>query len=211
MSAYVQVDRATTKRALARGVLARRVIRSPIDGVVLARAVDPGETISSSPPGPPVFVIGSDPAHLRLDVEVDGADAARVRPAPIKVVIPDYPRRSFPASIRQVLPASPFPVSGGRYRVVLDVDNKDGALRAGMSASFALPMETAPNAVRVPLGALAPAPPHAGTRDALVWVVDGRGEATSVPVETGVVNDRVAEIRAGSLLPGTTVVVAGAP
>jgi HlyD family secretion protein len=211
MSAYVQVGRADSKRALARGVLARRVIRAPIDGVVLTRSVDPGETISFSPPGPPLFVIGSDPSRLRLEVEADNAEATRVQPSSVKLVVPDYPRRSFTASIRQVLPASSAPISGGRYRILLDVENRDGALRPGMSATIALPMETAANAVRVPVAALVPAPPHSGARDAVVWVVDGHGVLTSVPVETGVVNDRIAEIRGGSLRPGATVVVAGTP
>ena len=211
MSAYVQVDRTTTKRALARGVLARRLIRSPIDGVVLARTVDPGETIGDSPPGPPLFVIGSDPAHLRIAVEIDDRDVGRVQPAPIALTVPDCPRRSFTAHILQVLPAPPFAVSSGHYRAFLDVENADGALRPGMLATFALPMQTAASAVSVPLAALTPAPPHSGKRDAIVWVVDARGVRTSVPVELGVTNDRVAEIRAGSLRPGTTVVVAATP
>jgi HlyD family secretion protein len=212
MTAYVQVVRASSRRALARGILARRVVRSPIDGVVLARAVDPGETIGGSPPGPPLFVIGADPAHLRLEAELDAADAARVRPAPLKLAVPDYPRRAFTAVIRQVLPAdlASAPRGVDRYRVVLDVENADRALRAGMTATFALPMETAATAVRVPLAALAPAPPHAGARDAVVWTVDAAGARTPVRVELGVVDERVAEIRAGSLRPGASVLV-GAP
>ena len=94
---------------------------------------------------------------------------------------------------------------------MLDVENTDGALRAGMNATFALPMESAPGALRVPLAALVPAPPHAGAHDAVVWTVDGKGVRTLVPVELGVVNDRVAEIRAGSLRAGGMVMIVGGP
>jgi HlyD family secretion protein len=211
MSAYVQVDRASSQRALARGVLARRVIRAPTDGIVLSRAVDPGETIMSSPPGPPLFVIGSEPARLRLEIELDDGDAARVHPSSATLIVPAYPRRTFVADIRQVLPASALPMSDNRYRVVLDVANAEGVLRPGMSATVAIPVESAPNVLRVPVAALVPAAPHAGARDAVVWVLDEHGARAAVPVETGITNAQSAEIRAGSLRPGASVVIAGTP
>jgi hypothetical protein len=80
-----------------------------------------------------------------------------------------------------------------------------------MSATFALPLETGASAVRVPFEALLPAAPRSGAHAAVVRIVDVRGVPTPMPVEIGVVNDRLAEIRAGSLRPGMAVVVPGAP
>jgi HlyD family secretion protein len=154
MSSYVQIDRANSRRALALGILARRSIRAPMAGVVLARSVDPGETISSSPPGPPLFVIGSDPARLRVDVELDEAEAARVRPGSVTFSVPAYPLRSFKADLRQLLPATALPVSASRYRAILDVDNTDGALLPGMTATVSLPVGTAEGAPSVRVSAL---------------------------------------------------------
>ena len=207
MNANVQTQRASSRRAFARAVLARRTIRAPIDGVVLARSIDPGETITSSPPGPPLFVVGADPAHLRLDIELDDAYAARLHPGPVKLVADATPGRTFLGEIREIRPASPLPMSASRYRISIDVDNGDGLLSPGASASVALPMESAGNTLRIPVAALAPAPPHAAAHDAVVWILDESGKTAAVTVETGVINDRFAEIRAGGLRPGATVTV----
>lgn len=205
MTAQTQLERASSRRTLARAVLARRSIRAPIDGVVLARSIDPGETITASPPGPPLFVVGSDPAHLRLEVEVDDAYAARVHPGPVALVAAAQPGRSFVADIREIRPVSPVPMSAGRYRISMDVENAEGLLRPGMSASVAVPMESAADALRVPVAALAPAAPHGSDRTAVLWVLDATGKPAAVTVETGVMNDRFAEIRAGGLRQGDTV------
>ena len=207
VNARVQLERASSRRALARAMLARRTVRAPIDGVVLARSIDPGETITSSPPGPPLFVVGSDPAHLRLEIELDDVYAARVHPGPVKLVAAANPGRSFVAEIRGIRPASPLPMSASRYRISMEVDNSDGFLRPGMSASVAIPMESTANALRVPVAALAPAPPHAAAHDAVIWILDESGRAAPVTAEIGVINDRFAEIRAGGLRAGATVTV----
>jgi HlyD family secretion protein len=205
MTAQSQLERASSRRALARAVLARRNIRAPIDGVVLARSIDPGETITSSPPGPPLFVVGSDPSHLRLEIELDDEYAARVHPGPVAVVADALPGRSFVAEIREIRPASAVSMSASRYRISMDVENVDGLLRPGMSASVSVPMESAPNALRVPVAALAPTALHGSSRTAVLWVLDANGKPSAVTVETGIMNDRLAEIRAGGLRRGDTV------
>jgi HlyD family secretion protein len=205
MTAQSRVERASSRRALARALLARRIIRAPIDGIVLARSIDPGETITASPPGPPLFVVGSDPGHLRLEVEIDDADAARVHPGPVKLAADARPERSFVAEIREIRPASSVPMSASRYRILMDVENVEGLLHPGMSARVIVPMETAPNVLRVPIAALAPAPPPAGPHNAVVWVLDRNSKPAAVTVETGVINERFAEIRTGGLRPGDIV------
>ncbi len=205
MTAQTQLARASSRRALARAILARRSIRAPIDGVVLARSIDPGETITASPPGPPLFVIGSDPVRLRFEVEIDDQYAARLHPGPVTLIADARPDLSFIADIREIRPASSVPMSSSRYRVLMEVENSKGLLRPGMSASVTLPMESDANALRVPVAALAPAPPRAATHTAVVWTLDQSGKPAAATVETGVMNDRFAEIRAGSLRPGDTV------
>ncbi len=205
MSAQAELERASSRQTLVRAVLARRSIRAPMDGVVLARSIDPGETITASPPGPPLFVVGSDSAHLRLDIEIDDAYAVRLRPDPVKVVVDACPGRSFLAEIREIRPASPVPMSAGRYRISMDVENIDGVLRPGMTASVAFPMDSSADALRVPIAALAPAPAHAADHHAVVWILDQSGKPAAVTVETGVINDRFVEIRSGELRQGDTV------
>ncbi len=211
MTAQAELERASSRQTLARAGLARRSIRAPIDGVVLARSIDPGETITASPPGPPIFVVGSDPAHLHLEIEIDDAYAVRLQPGPVRLVADARPNRSFVAEIREIRPASPVPMSASRYRISMDVENIDGVLRPGMTARVAFPMDSSADALRVPVAALAPAPAHGADHNAVVWTLDQSGKPAAVTVETGVINDRFAEIRSGGLRPGDTVTLPWAP
>jgi HlyD family secretion protein len=208
MTSLVNVGRTETRRALARAMLARRVVRSPLAGIVLARAVDPGETITASPPGPPLFVIGSDPARLRLEVEIDEASAARIHPGPARFIVAAYPTRTFEGAVRQLLPVTALALTPGRFRVVLDVDNKDGALQPGMSATVSLPMESSVTALRVPVGAVTAVGPLSGAQ-ATIQILDRTGSRISTHVETGVTNGHFIEIRGEGVVPGTPIAVEG--
>jgi len=97
-----QIDRREQELALAERLLSRRVVRAPIGGIVLARNIEPGESIPASPPGPPLFVIGSDPRRLRLEVEVDERYLSAVLPGPVSFVVPAYGSYAFSGTIRQL-------------------------------------------------------------------------------------------------------------
>jgi HlyD family secretion protein len=146
LHAAAQVSKQQAALALSRKRLARRVLRAPIDGVVLARNVDPGETILASPPGPPLFVIGSDPGRLRLEVEIDERYVYAITPGPASFVVPAHGGYAFSGTIRAVTPTLDATRSPARYIVTLDVPNDDGALAADMSATVDLPATIRPSA-----------------------------------------------------------------
>jgi HlyD family secretion protein len=201
-----EVARREAALALARKLLARRAIRSPLDGIVLERNIEPGESILASPSGPPLFVIGADPAKLRLEVEIDERHVAGVLPGDATFTSPAHGDYSFVATIRQVIPATAAARSPRSYLVVLDVMNDDGLLLPGMSAMVDVPVVAGGNAVTVPNRALST---DGGTKVALVSAGDGRAELIAVGV--GVANAELTEVSGPGITAGRVVVADASP
>ncbi|HXT99980.1 MAG TPA: HlyD family efflux transporter periplasmic adaptor subunit [Polyangia bacterium] len=200
------IDKHSHALALAQAMLARRVVRAPMDGIVLARNIEPGESIPASPPGPPLFVIGSDPRRLRLEVEVDERYAHAVLPGSATFVVPAHGRREFSGTIREVVRSPNAVRSPAPYVVALDVANADGVLTPGMSATVDLSISSGRDTLSVPTGALTT---EGGST--IAWLSDRDGRPTPTPVTVGVVNADVTEIRGPGVEPGRIVVSDGAP
>ncbi|MFN3867773.1 MAG: efflux RND transporter periplasmic adaptor subunit [Hyphomicrobiaceae bacterium] len=116
--------------------LAKAAILSPINGVVLSRNADPGQTVASSLQAPILFSIAEDLEQMELQVNVDEADVGSVKAGQSAAFTVDaYPGRRFPATIRDVRFA-PETVQGVvTYKAVLNVDNSELLLRPGMTAT----------------------------------------------------------------------------
>ena len=203
-----EIARRTAALSLAQKLLARRVIRAPMDGVVLERSIEPGESIPASPPGPPLFVIGADPTALRLEVEIDERYVGGVLPGPVTFTAPAYGAYAFSGTIREVIPAPTAVRSPRPYLVAIDVANRDGALRPGMSAVVDLPVVTGRDALAVPNAAL-PSRSDGETKLALVPKDHGRPEAIAVAV--GVANAELTEVMGPGIAAGRLVVTDASP
>src|SRR3990172_2744364 len=106
--------------------LTKAAIRSPVDGVVLSRNVEPGQTVAASFQAPGLFKIAQDLRRMELHVDVDEADVSRVRKGQAATFTVDaYPDRSFPATIREVSFASKTVEGVVTYEGVPDGDNGD--------------------------------------------------------------------------------------
>jgi HlyD family secretion protein len=200
---------------LARGLMARRAIRAPVAGVVLARSFERGETITASPPGPPLFVIDARPGRVLLRAEIADNYVVRVQAGPARVTVPALPGQSFVGEVVGV--AASDPASGllrtdarATYEVRLAIDNSDGTLRPGLSATVELPMSSPKSALRV--SALAvdrpPGPPGmgaTGSNPTVIWAVHGAGPPTPLPAEVGVSDGRFVEIRGPGIDAGQRV------
>lgn len=139
--------------------LDKAVIVSPINGVVLARSVEPGQTVAASLQAPVLFTLAEDLARMELHVAVDEADVGQVRAGQQATFTVDaYPDRSYPAQITQVRYGSQSVDGVVTYLTVLNVDNTDLSLRPGMTATADIMVQQIDNALLVPNAALRFAP-----------------------------------------------------
>jgi len=135
--------------------LSHTIIDTPIDGVVISRNVDVGQTVAASFQAPVLFVIANDLAQMRVNAAVDEADVGRVREGQDVVFHVDaFPEREFKGTVEQVR-LNPTTVSNVvSYNTIVAVDNRDLLLRPGMTATVSVVVRKAENALRLPAAAL---------------------------------------------------------
>jgi HlyD family secretion protein len=139
--------------------LDKAIIVSPINGVVLARTVEPGQTVAASLQAPVLFTLAEDLAKMELHVAVDEADVGQVRDGQHATFTVDaYPDRVYPARITQVRYGSQSVEGVVTYLSVLNVDNSDLSLRPGMTATADIVVKELKNALLVPNAVLRFAP-----------------------------------------------------
>jgi HlyD family secretion protein len=142
-------------------------IRSPINGVVLARKVEPGQTVAASLQAPVLFTLAEDLSQMELEVDVDEADVGQVREGQKATFSVDaYPGRKYPATISRVSFGSQVSEGVVSYPTVLNVSNDDLSLRPGMTATAEISTATREDALLVPNAALRFTPaPGAGKKE----------------------------------------------
>jgi HlyD family secretion protein len=161
-SAQAAVAQARASLQTVRTDLAKAVIHSPIDGVVLTRTAEPGATVAAQFQAPVLFKIAEDLRRMELRVDVDEADVAQVRAgADATFTVDAYPGRTFQARIKRVRQASQTTDGVVTYEAVLEVDNSTLELRPGMTATAELTASRIEDAVLVPNAALRFTPPAA--------------------------------------------------
>ncbi|MFO0586725.1 MAG: efflux RND transporter periplasmic adaptor subunit [Polyangiaceae bacterium] len=142
--------------------LAYTKIYSPIDGVVINRAIDPGQTVAASFQAPVLFVIAQDLRHMRVLADIDEADVGRLKEKmDAEVSVDAFPGEKFHGTVAQVR-YSPTNVSGVvTYAAVVEVDNPDLKLRPGMTATVTIRSAEAKGVTRIANAALRfkPSPP----------------------------------------------------
>lgn len=215
--------------------LSKAAIRSPVNGIVLTRSVEPGQTVAATLDPPVLFTLAEDLTKMELIVNVDEADVGHVQEGQkATFTVAAHPNRTFEARIVQARFGSTTTSGVVTYETVLKVDNMDLALRPGMTATADIIVKKIENAVLIPsaalrftppiqeekkpstglLGALLPRPPQPATRQREdtsgrkqqhVWTLRG-GQLTAVPVTIGSTNGSMTEVVAGEIQPGMAVV-----
>lgn len=138
-----------------RADLENSIIRSPIDGVIIKRTIDLGQTVAASFQTPNLFQIARDLTKMQIDTSVSEADVGALKAGlPARFVVDAYPDREFDASLRQFRLAATVVQNVVTYNVVLDVDNKDELLKPGMTAQVRLVVGSRQNVLRIPTAAL---------------------------------------------------------
>jgi HlyD family secretion protein len=135
--------------------LAHTVIRAPIDGVVVARSVDVGQTVAASLQAPTLFVIANDLAHMQVNASIDEADIGRVRESQeVTFHVDAYPNETFKGTVQQVR-LQPITVSNVvTYNTLIAVDNPGQRLMPGMTATVSVIVQRRDNVLRLPSAAL---------------------------------------------------------
>jgi HlyD family secretion protein len=131
------------------------IISSPIDGVVVSRNVDVGQTVAASLQAPTLFTIANDLTKMQVLASIDEADVGQVRPG-IKAnfSVDAYPGETFSGDISQLRLNAQTAQNVVTYSAVIDVSNPDLKLRPGMTANITVPVARRDNALTVPNAAL---------------------------------------------------------
>jgi HlyD family secretion protein len=180
LAAEAQVQAARAQVSSDSTNLAKATIRSPSDGVVLSRQIEPGQTVAASFNTPTLFRIAEDLSSMELEVKVDEADVGEVTAGlPATFSVDAFPGRRFPASIKRVdVGANSNSTGGGggaaadsnvvAYTAVLMVENKDLVLRPGMTALAEITTSTEQGQFLVPNAALRYKPADAGRKRSMM-------------------------------------------
>ncbi|RPI77406.1 MAG: efflux RND transporter periplasmic adaptor subunit [Desulfobacteraceae bacterium] len=140
--------------------LSKTVIRSPINGVVLIRNVEPGQTVAASLQAPVLFTLAENLAQMELHVDVDEADVGQILEGQeARFTVDAFPTRTFRGRITQVRNGAKTANGVVTYETVLSVDNSDLSLRPGMTATAEIIVQKVRNALLVPNAALRFTPP----------------------------------------------------
>lgn len=173
--AQSQVEQRRAALETARLDLDYTVIRSPVDGVVLLRSVEPGQTVASSFQTPVLFSIAEDLGKMQIELTVDESDVGQIREGQQVVFSVDaFPGREFAGRVRQVRLAAGEASTVVTYPVIVDVDNESGELLPGMTANAEVLVSERAEVVRLanaalryrPADAAAPATAGDGPPDA---------------------------------------------
>jgi len=234
VSARAQITEARATLDAVETDLAKATIRAPIDGIVLNRQVEIGQTVAAAFQTPVLFTLAEDLTRMELAVDVDEADVGRVAVGQRATFTVDaYPERTFAARVVEVRFA-PETVEGVvTYETLLSVDNSDLLLRPGMTATADVIVETVDDAVLVAnaalrftppepeirprrIGGILPPPPGASVRQPAevpdegasprVWVLR---EGKPVPIEliVGATDGEMTEVASGEVEPGLELLV----
>jgi HlyD family secretion protein len=187
--------------------LGHAVIRSPIDGVVIARNIDPGQTVTAMLTTPVLFTVAADLRRMEVIAAVDEADIAEIAVAKQAAFsVTGFTGRTFTGTVSEVRNSAQIVQDVVTYSVVLSVDNVDLALRPGMTASVRIRTGQIESTRKVPSASLRFTPPGSVQPEGdAVWTVEGDA-VTPRAVQAGLTNGEETAID-GELAVGTLVLV----
>jgi HlyD family secretion protein len=217
--AKADVENASAQVQLHQTALDKAAIRSPIDGIVLDRKVQQGQTVAASFQTPVLFTLASDLSRMELEVDIDEADIGQVREGQTATFSVDaFPQRRFDATLTSLRNAPKTTNGVVTYQGVLAVDNSAGLLRPGLTATVDILVAETEDSLLVPNGALRFMPPGAdgsapplvtannGELVGRVWVLqDSKPVARDLRI--GRSDGRNTQVVSGDLTQGSAVIV----
>jgi HlyD family secretion protein len=204
--------------------LAYSTIRSPVDGTVVSRNVDVGQTVAASFQTPTLFNIAQDLTRMEIDTSVDEADISRIAEGQnAAFTVDSYPETRFEGKVTQVRNSPVVNQNVVTYVVVIGVDNRELKLKPGMTANVTLEVARRDGVLKLPTAALrfkpktpgappaaTPGPPPAKSKAPLtrrVYVLGADAKPRAVPVQTGIGDDSHVELLQGEVKEGDLVIL----
>lgn len=221
--AQVLVDKAKVSQAEAKLKEAELQLRytrieAPVDGIVVARNMDVGQTVTASFQTPVLFKIAEDLTRMQVHTNVDEADIGRVKTGQSATfAVPAFPDTEFNAEVAQIRNDPKIEQNVVTYNVILDVENKDLRLRPGMTANVRIRLTEVPDALIVPDQALRFTPPESiigptplpelkpGERR--LWKLENGNNIKPILVRVGIVGIEGIQIFTDEVKAGDKVVV----
>lgn len=230
-----QVEQKQAALAQAQINLDHTTIRSPVDGVVVNRAVDVGQTVAATLQAPTLFTIAQDLTKMQVETSVDEADIGRIRAeTPVTFTVDAFPGEAFTGKVSQIRKAPQVAQNVVTYAVVVAVANPSGKLLPGMTANVNFVTDRRSDVLKVANTALRFRPPGvgasaaesmrgsaaqqarppaerrpgaAGSAEGLVWVLGRDGRPVPVQVTVGITDGTSTEIVLGDLNVGQAVLI----
>lgn len=196
-SAQQQIAQQTASTQTTRLNLDRTVIRSPVDGVVLTRSIEPGQTVAANFSAPELFTIAEDLSKMKIELAVDESDIGQVKVGQTVSFTADaFPDRQFKGTVEQVRLSATTTNNVVTYPVIVTVHNSDGTLLPGLTVNAEIEVSKRSDVLKVSTAALRYKPSDAGT-SAVNPMAQGNGNrpAQSGPRGGGLADDLRHEVR----------------
>lgn len=208
--------------------LGRTEIRAPVDGIVIKRSVEPGQTVAASLQAPEMFVIAQNLTDMQVETAIDEADVGRLQVGQAASFTVDaFPGKRFKGEVRQVRKAAQVVSNVVSYTVVISAANPELILLPGMTANVRIVTAKKEDVLKVANAALrfrppsdeksAPAGRHpgegkargggAGGASGKLWVLDASGQPATIEVKTGINDGGQTELVEGDITAGREVIV----
>lgn len=217
-SSKAQIDSARAQIAQASAALRNNLtnlrytkIISPVDGIVVSRNVDVGQTVAASFQTPTLFLVAKDLTKMQIDTSVAEADIGKIKTGQdVEYTLDGYPDMTFKGIVKQIR-ISPTTVQNVvTYDVVINVDNKDLKLKPGMTANVSIITSSKKNILMVPNACLRFTPFDG--RDAVkykeqgIWILAEK-EPKRIPIKTGVSDGSFTEIISSEIAVGQKIII----
>jgi HlyD family secretion protein len=230
-SSKAQVEQAKAALTMAETNLRYTTIRSPVNGTVISRNVDVGQTVAASLQAPTLFTIAKDLTRMQVDTNVSEADVGRITVGQDATFTVDaYPERVFRGRVSEIRNAPIIVQNVVTYDVVILVDNKDLKLKPGMTANVSVMIDHRDGVLKIPNAALRfrpdtvkkesgkGGPPQKSSgqvkspegdqgRPGKVWILSPEGKPTPLSIVLGITDGTSSEVRGPNLREGTEVIV----
>ncbi|HEY7585876.1 MAG TPA: efflux RND transporter periplasmic adaptor subunit [Candidatus Deferrimicrobiaceae bacterium] len=215
-SAEAQLAQARGALSVAETNLRFTTIVSPVEGTVISRSVDVGQTVAASFQTPTLFTIAQDLTKMQIDTNVDESDIGRTKAGQdVAFTVDAYPEKSFAGKVIQVRNSPIVTQNVVTYDVVVQVDNKDLSLKPGMTANVTIRIREFKDVLKIPNAALRFRPSDMkkaeGEKEppgSRVYAAGKDGKPQAVQVKTGTSDGTYTQLVEGNLKEGDLVIVA---